>query len=231
MLNKKNNKRLLLDQKNKLRELIRKKKFIIFDFDGTLVNSIEAKTSAFLYIYKDTSLKNLRLIKLYHEKHGGVSRYEKIKYFHKNYLKKELTINEFNFLLKKFSEYIVKKVIRCDEVQGAEKFIRELKEVGKINIINSGTPKDEMIEILKAKKWNNYFDYTFGSPKTKINNLSKLLKKEKSSKFIFFGDSYEDMKTADYYQIDYIHVVNEHNIKFADYPSKIIKINNFHNII
>ena len=58
-------------------------KNIFFDFDGVIAESVSAKTDAFEEMYlpygKDIAAKVVE----YHKLHGGVSRYEKFKYFHK----------------------------------------------------------------------------------------------------------------------------------------------------
>ena len=61
-------------------------KNIFFDFDGVIAESVSAKTDAFNEMYlpygKDVADKVVE----YHKLHGGVSRYEKFKYFHKEFL-------------------------------------------------------------------------------------------------------------------------------------------------
>ena len=73
----------------KFQSFLNKKKYFIFDYDGVIVDSVDIKTEAFVNLYKEYG-KNIQLkIKKFHIKNGGISRKDKIKYFHKNYLKKK----------------------------------------------------------------------------------------------------------------------------------------------
>ena len=55
----------------------------------------------------------------YHLENGEVSRYEKIKYIYKNILKRPLTEEKYQELLKRFSEIVVDLVCKAEEVKGA----------------------------------------------------------------------------------------------------------------
>ena len=65
---------------------IKKIKIAIFDFDGVICDSNSVKTNAFLELYKDLDQNKLSFVKRYHIHNGGISRYEKIKYFEKFFL-------------------------------------------------------------------------------------------------------------------------------------------------
>ena len=78
-------------------------KNIFFDFDGVIVESVSAKTDAFEEMYlpygKDIAAKVVE----YHKLHGGVSRYEKFKYFHKEFLNEVINQEKVDELAIQFS--------------------------------------------------------------------------------------------------------------------------------
>ena len=100
-------------------------KNIFFDFDGVLAESVSAKTDAFEEMYlkygNDISSKVVE----YHKLHGGVSRYEKFKFFHKEFFNEELDNKKVNLLADQFSNKVLNKVINCSEVPGAYYFLKK----------------------------------------------------------------------------------------------------------
>ena len=86
-----------------------KKKYFIFDYDGVVVDSVHIKTEAFVNLYKKYD-KNIQLkIANFHIKNGGINRREKIKYFHKNYIKKKLMMKNWKYYQINFQNlYIIK---------------------------------------------------------------------------------------------------------------------------
>ena len=61
-------------------------KAIIFDFDGVILDSVDVKTKAFKQMYSIYGDDVMRKVVDYHLLNGGISRYEKFKYFHENFL-------------------------------------------------------------------------------------------------------------------------------------------------
>ena len=82
-------------------------KNIFFDFDGVIAESVSAKTEAFEEMYlpygKDIAAKVVD----YHKLHGGVSRYEKFKYFHKEFLNEVINQEKVNELAIQFSNLVL----------------------------------------------------------------------------------------------------------------------------
>ena len=86
-------------------------KNIFFDFDGVIAESVSAKTDAFEEMYlkygKDIAVKVVE----YHKRHGGVSRFEKFKYFHKELLNEEINQDKIDELAIQFSNFIKIKLM------------------------------------------------------------------------------------------------------------------------
>ena len=58
-------------------------KTIIFDFDGVILESIDVKTEAFKKLYQPYGSNISNKVVKNHLANGGISRYEKIKIYHK----------------------------------------------------------------------------------------------------------------------------------------------------
>ena len=194
-------------------------KNIFFDFDGVIAESVSAKTDAFEEMYlpygKDIAAKVVE----YHKLHGGVSRYEKFKYFHKEFLNEIIDENKVNELANQFSNIVLDKVINSDEVLGANYFIEKYHTKFKFWVI-TGTPTTEIELIVEKRKLTSFFIGLHGSPKNKRYWTEFLIEKHKLNRdeIIFLGDATTDMDAADYSKTHFALRENEENKEiFKDY--------------
>lgn len=172
-------------------------KVIIFDFDGVICESVDVKTEAFSEMYKNYGKSIVKKVIEHHEKNGGMSRFEKFKFYHKNFLNTEINQNEINYLAKQFSNLVLEKVVRAPLVEGVLDFIKSNQNHFSF-YISTGTPKNEIDIILKKKKLTKYFKNVYGSPEKKDNHVKKILKKMNYStkNVVFIGDAKTDYDAA-----------------------------------
>lgn len=188
---------------------LRKYKFFFFDFDGVIVDSLDIKTKAFGELFgkygKDVSSKVMD----YHRNNGGVSRYDKFKYYYKNLLCKNINKEIIGRLDKSYSKLVVKKVIAAPYIRDALFFIRMLNRVKRDCFIISGTPQKEIRYILKRRKISQLFKEVVGSPVNKIDNLKRLIDDYEINpeEAIFFGDARSDYKAAKENNIWFVRIV------------------------
>ena len=200
------------------------KKAIIFDFDGVIAQSLDAKTYGFSILYQPFGKNIINKVVKHHLENGGLSRFEKIKYYHKNFINKSLSDKEISDLANQFSDLVVEKVISAPLVPGVLDYIKQSFNKFKL-FISTGTPTDEIKRILNKKGLDKYFTHVYGSPETKDIHIDKIIKKYKlhSSDLIFFGDSFTDLNAASKFSIDFILVKNKHNSKLSsNYDGKFI---------
>jgi len=180
-------------------------KNIFFDFDGVLVESVNVKTEAFRKMYLPYGDEIATKVVEYHLANGGVSRFEKIKYWHYNHLNKELTKEQIEELAQEFSSLALKGVIEAEEVKGAFEFLEANNKKYQCWII-TGTPGDEIVHILNEKDWHHFFIQAFGSPQKKqfwadhiisSNNLTP-------SETVFVGDALADYEAAKHAGVTFI---------------------------
>ena len=182
-------------------------KAIIFDFDGTIADSVDIKTDAFADLYKPYGGKIEKKVIKYHLTHGGVSRFEKFKYFHKEFLNLELSESEIRDLAKKFSKLVIDKVVNAPYITGAFEFITHNYNLFDM-FISTATPIDEINEILKRKNLTKYFKDIKGSPESKIDHVQQIITQNNylRNETVFIGDSDSDKEAAEKNGIYFIQV-------------------------
>jgi len=228
---------LKLFQMNTLRELnhkfvnisnfLDKKKYFIFDYDGVVVDSVHIKTEAFVNLYKKYDKNIQSKIANFHIKNGGINRREKIKYFHKNYIKKKINDEELEILSNQFSKFVHNKIIKAHEVEGIYKFLNFYIKTKKL-FVNSATPESELVKIIKQRGEDVFFKHIYGSPKSKFENLTQIIEMQNAikSEFIFFGDAKQDLEASIRSGIDFIYI-KKNKIRLPKAKIKIFFLKNF----
>lgn len=214
-----------------IKSFIDSKLIFIFDFDGVLVDSVEIKTEAFASLYKEHGIELVNKVIEHHRLNGGMSRYEKFKYYHQSFLNQKITKDELNRLDQKFSNYVVNKIVKSSEIEGATDFLNKFYKHKKC-FVNSATPVTEIKKIIMLRGWSHYFEGIFGSPDDKIKNILKIFNKlEKKQPFnkssaVFFGDARSDYLAARDSGIDFVFVSNRKN-NFIEMENIKYHITNF----
>lgn len=190
---------------------LNKYKAFFFDFDGVIADTVDIKTEAFGSLFKKYGKDIQQKVTDYHRDNGGVSRYEKFKYYYKNLLNKEIDQKIMNKLNKDYSNLVAEKVIEAPYIKGIIPFLKKLNKENKVCFVISGTPQKEIQYILKHKKINSMFRDAAGSPKNKTENLRILLRKHRIDpmRAIFFGDAKSDYEAARDNRIEFVGLVNK----------------------
>jgi HAD superfamily hydrolase (TIGR01549 family) len=202
-------------------------KNIFFDFDGVIAESVSAKTDAFREMYLPYGEEIADQVFDYHIKNGGVSRYEKFKYWEKIFFGRDISEDKIQELASNFSSLVLNKVINAEEVPGANDFIKKYAKKLKFWII-TGTPSDEMELIAKKRHLTDYFVGIHGSPNNKRYWTEYLLKKHNLNReeTIFLGDATTDFDAANFSKIHFGLRENSENANlFNDFDG--IRFKNF----
>lgn len=191
------------------------KRVIIFDFDGVIAESVNIKSVAFAEIYRPYGDDVCKKVVTHHKRNGGMSRFEKFKYYHSVFLGMKLNKSQIANLSKKFSKLVVKKVIDAPYVPGALEFISKyFKEFD--FFISTGTPQDEILTILNKKRIIKYFKAIYGSPTLKGDHVHDIIKSNNYDKknIYFIGDAETDVLAAFQNGIKIIFRVHSDNEKY-----------------
>ncbi len=185
---------------------------IIYDFDGVICDSVNIKTEAFIEIYKKYGPKIQEQVKDYHLSNGGISRFEKFRYFQSILLEQDVSDNELLKLSDQFTELVKERVIAANYINGAYEFIK--KNAFRKQFICTGTPESEIRDISDRKSITSFFIDQFGSPrkKTEIIEIILSLTGVEKSKCIYFGDAMTDYYAAKLYGIPFVGILNKETV-------------------
>lgn len=204
-------------------------KTIFFDFDGVIADSLDVKSKAFYSMYASYGKEIAESVVEHHLANGGISRFEKFKIYHQEFLNLTLSEGQINELANQFSKLVVSKVISSDFVSGVYNFIKSNYSKYDCYII-TGTPTDEMKIIAEARGIDVFFKGIYGSPNSKDYWVKYLLSSKKLQKeeCIFIGDALADYDAAIKNNIKFI--VREHKDNKNLFPDKnILHIRDFEN--
>jgi phosphoglycolate phosphatase-like HAD superfamily hydrolase len=167
---------------------------IFFDFDGVLVDSVPLKLKAYQEIFRPYGEDVVLEITNFHLANGGIDRYKKIQHVLQKF---SLPVSHVNILADQFAGLVKEKVIQANPIEPMINLAIDLHSQIPIFIV-SGTPEIELIEIVKARKWDSYFREIKGSPMTKPMIINTLLENYKleNSKCVFIGDATTDFLSA-----------------------------------
>lgn len=199
-------------------------KAIIFDFDGVICDSVDVKTLAFAEMYAGFGNEIENKVIQYHLEHGGISRYEKFRFFHSEFLGIELNDPELNAMGEQFSSIAFQKVINSPFIKGAGEFIRTNSKKY-LQFICTGTPENEIKTILAKKEMKQFFNEVYGSPQTKKVIIKNILQKYEllPEEIVFIGDAMTDFNAASGTNIRFIGVKSSH----TQFPEGTFVIDDF----
>ena len=170
---------------------------VVFDFDGVLAESVDIKTRAYAILFKEEDQEDVDEFIGFHLKNGGISRFEKIKFFYRDILHRPLSEKKFQGLCAQYSRLVVDEVVAAPWVDGAQKFLTLNKKKYTFAVI-SGTPEGEIREIILRRGMHHFFNSVRGSPKSKVILLGEMMDEYnlKPDEIVFVGDSETDWFAA-----------------------------------
>ena len=199
-------------------------KNIIFDFDGVICESINIKSDAFYEMYLPYGKEIAQKVKEHHIQNGGMSRFDKFRYYEQEFIGKDLSEEKMKKLSDEFSKRVKQKVIAAPFVEGVFEFLKDYSQNYNCFIV-SATPIDEIREIAEKKNISNYFRGIFGSPKNKIEWGKYILEtyKLKADETLFIGDAKSDYIAAKANSMDFL-------LRNTDESSSLFRNNNLTSI-
>ncbi len=191
-------------------------KAIIFDFDGVIVESAEIKTDAFRTLFAGYPDKLPEII-AHHQKNSGISRYKKFRYIYEKILGQELSAQKEAELGEEFSRIALEKVLNAPFSPGAIEFLRRNKDCYHL-FIASGTPQEELQDIIAHRQLSQYFREICGTPKQKDEIILDILDRYSFTKkeAVFVGDAESDRIAAEKADVSFIARITSDNHELRD---------------
>ena len=199
-------------------------KHVFFDFDGVLAESVNVKTEAFRQLYLPFGSDIAEKVVAHHLAHGGMSRFEKIRIYHENFLGSAIKNEDVLVWADRFSKLVLDGVINAPAVNGSLEFLNKFQSEFNMYII-TGTPTIEIHEILKKRSWESYFLGAYGSPEKKTHWTEYLINENNldRTECVFIGDATTDFDAATHSGIHFIlRQTDENKCFFSDYTGPIV---------
>jgi HAD superfamily hydrolase (TIGR01549 family) len=170
---------------------------IVFDFDGILAESVDVKGQAFYELYEDAGQDIQNKVLNFHNANGGVSRYDKIRYYEQTLCGRTLSEESVQQRAARFSQIVEQRVIDSDWVEGAKDFL-DTHSKSIPFYIASATPENELKRITDRRSMSHYFRGIFGTPKKKSDNLQSVIEDNghMADRVLMIGDAITDFEAA-----------------------------------
>ena len=172
-------------------------KCVVFDFDGTLVESNEIKRRVFYEVTNDIIGATSVLDELFSAPDSG-DRYNIFDLLIKNLkLRKEDGYSNV-YLSSLYTKICEQRISEAPEICGAFNILSELKKLRVKMFVSSATPTNTLQRIIGMRGWSDLFDGIMGSPDSKEDHLRSILfsNNYSLSEVIYIGDSEVDQKVA-----------------------------------
>jgi HAD superfamily hydrolase (TIGR01549 family) len=167
-------------------------KALIFDFDGTLANTLPFTFSKIIELAKKLKVKDFKEKEII-EKIRSLSPQELFSQFSVSWLKMPLIIWE----IKKAQKDLYDKINKIKIFPGIKKLLKELKKKGIKIYIYSSNLKKNIVRFLEKEKINQYFEnvYVGRNLLGKDKDLLNILKKEglKTDEVYYIADEIRDI--------------------------------------
>lgn len=171
---------------------------IVFDFDGVLAETAAIKVAAFTEIYAEHGTGVVGRVVAHHLANEGISRIEKMRTYHREFLGVDLDDAEVEALGARFTALVEDAVVAAPWVAGARAVLDS--HAGRTPMfVVSGTPEGEIRRIVARRGMDGYFAAVRGSPPRKAPILRELLAGHglAPGRVLFVGDARADFEAAE----------------------------------
>lgn len=169
---------------------------IVFDFDGTLIDSNQIKYNAYFKLFPKDEFHS-RIINKVLENNLEESRYVILEKVLEMLGKAEDIQKNVAALADKYNNIVVSKIKDCKEKPYTSKVLNTLSS--KFHIyLSSTTPEESLKEVVKHKRWGHFFVGIFGYPRNKVDTLLSIIDKEgvNPDEILVVGDGESDRISA-----------------------------------
>lgn len=193
-------------------------KTILFDFDGVILDSMKIKGDGFVELFKAYPEVAIKRLESYHYANGGISRFEKIRYFFNTILGEPVFSAAVDALAQEFGEIIAQKLFdKNNLISDTMRFIEENYQKYHLYIV-SGAEQNELKMLCEFFEIERFFLEIHGSPTPKSLLVEYILKQHhyKKKETILIGDSLNDYNAA-----------RDNEIEFFGYNNNELKVFNY----
>ncbi len=198
-------------------ETLRNARCLIFDFDGTLVDSNPIKWKAFESCFEGSPDAREKILE-FCRGNNHTPRGEKFRHVVEKILGQKFTSPVESSLHARFEALTTEQIVIAPSLPGAETFLRLCQKRFATAVLSS-TPQAILMDILTQRGWVDFFRWVQGFPVHKTTWLRELSRCNgwRSGEMVFFGDSPEDLQAAAAVDCRFVGVANEEIKSQADH--------------
>jgi phosphoglycolate phosphatase-like HAD superfamily hydrolase len=169
---------------------------IVFDFDGTLVDSNEIKWRAFETVFSDYP-EHMAEISAYCRANNHTPRWVKFRHVYEQILRAPYTVEAERRIHERFEEETTAAIVAAPEIPGASACLASLAPRVRLGLLSS-TPTAILAHLAAARGWTDRFTWMQGAPIDKRQWLASLTADlgVPAETVVFCGDTPEDRGAA-----------------------------------
>jgi phosphoglycolate phosphatase len=199
----------------------------VFDFDGTLVNSNEIKRHALFEVADDFDPDG-EIVRAVLD-HTPGDRHQICRALAEALVARgRCTSNQpgelAKHLVEQYTLYCKREVTACEEIAGATVALETLVASALPLFVNSATPLDALLPIVRARELEPFFVGVYGGPRSKLENLDAISERVavKPAEIVVIGDGEDDRQVTRAFGCHFIGVAPRGPRRFHANPAHTI---------
>lgn len=170
---------------------------LFLDFDGVIVQSVRLKIDAFLHIYAGEDPEKLAAVLAHQRAHGGVTRRLKFRHYERHVFGRDADDERIEHLSRRYTQLVHDAVLACPFVVGAREFLEQAHGRTNLHVI-SGTPIEELADIVRRRDLARFFTSLHGAPETKREAFARILAAHdyEPGEVLAIGDATTELEAA-----------------------------------
>ena len=171
---------------------------VFFFFFLVIADSTPVKARAFATLFAPFGPQVQEAVVRYHLDNGGMPRLEKIHHCHCVIAGQAIDEQRLSALGQRFAALVRDEVVAAPFIDGALTTLQQLQRAKVPCFVVSGTPVQEMRDIVQRKGLSSYFSEVHGSPQVKGVIVADILARHQFApdRCLFIGDALADYQAA-----------------------------------